>query len=152
MSSTYYLDPKLGIEADVLGSYGHAKVGNTFANINNPQISQYDFMAGPSYRFYAKQKFAMSGHVLGGMTLGNFDGGTKGFPASYVGLWTSGLRPVFSAGVNFDYNIYPNLGFRITPRYMGSLFASDVPGGQGTYLQNNKGINFQMLYRFGRIK
>ncbi len=152
LSSTYLLNPKLGIEADARGSYGKAKVNNTFANIGNPQISQYFFLAGPSYRFYEKQKFAIGAHVLGGLSLGNFDGGTKGFPAYSVNLFNSGQRPAFSVGVNFDYNIYPNLAFRIAPTYIGSFLSSSVALNQGTYLQNNKGINFQVLYRFGRIK
>lgn len=148
-SGTYYLNPGLGIEADARGSYGHAKVGNTFANIGNPQISQYFFMAGPNLRFYRKQRFAISADALGGISMGNFDGGTKGFPANTIGLWNdSNGRPAFSAGVNFDYNIYPNLAFRITPTYVGSLFSSSVAGSSGTYIQNNKGINFQILYRF----
>lgn len=152
VSNTYYFNPKLGVEGDVRGSYGDAKVNNTFANIANPKISQYFIMGGPSYRFYERQHFALGAHALGGVTLGNFDGGTKGFPAYTVNLFNSGPRPTFSLGINFDYNFYPNLAFRITPTYIGSLLSSNVVGNQGTYLQNNKGVNFQVLYRFGRIK
>src|SRR6185369_14109868 len=60
VSGTYFLNQKLGILADTQGSYGNAKIGNTIYNINNPQISQYTFMAGPTYRVYAKEKFAAS--------------------------------------------------------------------------------------------
>jgi hypothetical protein len=143
-SGTYYLNPKVGIVADVRGSYGNAKVGNTIFNIANPLITEYTFMGGPSYRFYAKQKMAASVHVLGGYTLGNFDGGTKAVPATAVGLWPTSNRAAFSAGVNLDYNLYPNLAFRLTPTYVGTTF--------GGTIQNNLGVNAGIVYRFGKIK
>ena len=144
VSGTYYLNPKVGIIADVRGSYGNAKVGNTIYNIGNPLITEYTFMGGPSYRFYAKQKMAASVHVLGGYTLGNFDGGTKGIPAPSVGLWPTSNRAAFSAGVNLDYNFYPNLAFRLTPTYVGTTFGGTV--------QNNLGVNAGIVYRFGKPK
>jgi hypothetical protein len=143
-SGTYYLNSKLGIVADVRGAYGNAKVGNTIYNIPNPLITEYTFMGGPSYRFYAKQKYAASAHVLAGYTLGNFDGGTKGIPAPSLGLWPTSNRAVFSAGVNLDYNFYPNLAFRLTPTYVGTNF--------GGTIQNNLGVNAGIVYRFGRLK
>jgi hypothetical protein len=143
-SGAYYLNPKVAIMADVRGSYGNAKVGNTIFNIPNPLITEYTFMAGPSYRFYAKQKMAASVHVLGGYSLGNFDGGTKAIPATAVGLWPTSNRPVFSVGVNLDYNLYPNLAFRLTPTYVGTTF--------GDTLQNNLGVNAGIVYRFGKIR
>jgi hypothetical protein len=160
-SGTYFLNPKLGIIGDIRGSYGNAKVGNTIYNIGNPLITEYTFMAGPSYRFYAKEKYAASLHVLGGYALGNFDGGTKGIEAGKVGLWQTAGRPAFSAGINLDYNLYPNLALRITPTYVGTLFNGieyntinnqSVPTGKtnGT-IQNNVGVNIGIVYRFGKL-
>jgi hypothetical protein len=138
------MNQKLGILADVRGAYGNAKVGNTIYNIQNPQISQYTFMAGPNYRFYAKEKYAASVFGTVGAGIGKFDSGSKGIPAANLGLWPSETRAVFSVGANLDYNLYPNLGFRVTPTYLGSTW--------GGTIQNNLGVNLGVIYRFGRIK
>jgi hypothetical protein len=144
LSSTYFLTPKFGILGQVSGAYGHAKVGNNIYNIGNPQISQYYFNAGPAYRFYAKEKYSATVFGTVGAGLGKFDSGSKGIPAANLGLWDSQTRTAFSAGVNVDYNFYPNLAFRVTPTYVGSTF--------GGKIQNNIGVNVGLVYRFGRIK
>lgn len=144
MSGTRFFNPKLGIVGDVRGAYGNAKVGNTIYNIQNPQISQYTFMAGPLYRFYTREKTAVSVFGTAGAGIGKFDSGSKGIPAANLGLWPSETRAVFSVGANFDYNFYPNLAVRITPTYLGSTW--------GGTIQNNIGVNMGVVYRFGRIK
>src|ERR1700679_1417281 len=107
-SGTYFLNPKFGIVGDVRGSYGNAKIGNTIFNIPNPQISQYTFMGGPSYRFYAREKTAISAFVTGGAAIGKFDSGAKNLTSADIHVWESNTRPVISAGVNLDYNLFPN--------------------------------------------
>ena len=159
MTGTRYFNEKLGIAADVRGAYGNAKVGNTTYNIPNPQISQYTFMAGPNYRLYLREKYAVSVFGVGGAALGKFDSGSKGIPAANLYLWDDGWRPVFSVGATFDYNFYPNLALRITPTYVGTLFRTAPLVGpkltpttdRGT-IQNNLGFNIGVIYRFGRIK
>ncbi len=144
-SATYFLNPKLGITGGIDGAYGNAKIGNTIYNIPNPQISEYTFMAGPEYRVYAQQKAAASVFVTGGVALGKFGGGSKGIPDVDLGLWpSSNARAAFSAGVNLDYNLFPNLAARVTPTYLGTDFGGTV--------QNNLGIKVGVVYRFGRIK
>jgi hypothetical protein len=157
-SGTYFLNPKLGITGDARGGFGNAKVGNTIYNVANPLITEYTLMGGVTYRFYAKQKLAISGSALAGYALGNFDGGSKGVPAENLGMWATSNRPAFSVGANFDYNFYPNLALRITPTYVGTAFrgmnlTNGVPNGtsNGT-IQNNVGFNAGIIYRFGRIK
>jgi hypothetical protein len=147
-------NPKLGAVADVRGYYGNAKVGNTPFNIPNPQISQYMFQGGVSYRVYTRLKYAVSVYGVGGGTLGHFSTGSKGIPASELHLWQDGWRPVVSAGANFDFNFYPNLAVRISPTYVGTLFRlapSDTVTNKGS-IQNNLGFNVGVVYRFGRIK
>jgi hypothetical protein len=144
ISGTWYKTQKWGILADARGAYGNAKVGNTIYNIQNPQISQYTFMAGPSYRVYAKEKYAVSIFGTAGAGIGKFDSGSKGIPAQNLGLWPSETRAVFSVGANLDYNFYPNLAARLTPNYLGSTW--------GGTIQNNLGVNVGIIYRFGRIK
>lgn len=155
MSGTYNLSEKVGIVADVRGAYGNAKVGNTPFNIPNPQISQYTFLAGPQYRFYRREKTSASAFVVGGVGLGKFDDGSKGLLSENIHVWQSATRPVVSAGVNLDYNFYPNLAFRVTPTYVGTLYRlapnDTTPGSKGS-IQNNLGVNLGFLYRFGRIK
>jgi hypothetical protein len=153
-SGTYFLNPKLGITADARGGFGNAKVGNTIYNIANPLITEYTLTGGATYRFYMKQKFAVSGTALGGITLGNFDGGSKGVPATNLGMWATSNRPVFILGANVDYNFYPNFAFRVTPTYVGTMF-NGINLSNGTSngsIQNNLGVNAGIVYRFGRIK
>lgn len=160
-SGTYFLNPKLGITADVRGSYGNAKIPNVFA-LNgdfDPLINEYMFSGGATYRFYTHEKYAVSGAVTGGLAIGNFNGGSKGVDSPTIGLWKSENRPVITAGVNFDYNFYPNLAFRITPTFAGTTFVGTTAtgplatGGTSTGgFQPNLGINAGFVYRFGRIK
>jgi hypothetical protein len=143
-NTTYYLNQKLGITGEVRGAYGNAKVGNTIYNIPNPQISEYPFLAGPTYRFLTHEKLAVSGFALGGVALGKFDGDSKGIPATFLGMWPSTTRPAFSVGGNLDLNLYPNLAFRIAPSYLGTTY--------GGTLENNVGFEMGLVYRFGRQK
>jgi hypothetical protein len=139
----YSLNPKLGILGTVQGSYGKAQVGNTTFDAQNPQISEYAFLGGPSYRFVRKEKYSVSGFVQGGLDLGKFSGGSI-FPATNLGLWTGDYAAAFTAGVNLDYNFDPSLAFRVTPMYLGSTF--------GNTIQNSKALNVGFVYRFGKIK
>ena len=164
MTGTYFLNPKLGIIGDVRGAYGNAKIGNNTSSPDggppvflsfNPQISEYPFMAGVAYRLYAKEKVAVSVTGEGGAALGKFDGGSKGFQSKDLGVWQSTTKPVFSIGANFDYNMFPNLAFRITPTYVGTFFRldpEDTTHGPAGSIQNNFGVNVGFVYRFGKIK
>lgn len=163
MSGTYYLNPKLGIIGDVRGLYGNAKIGNNTSPDGqtpiflpfNPQISEYPFMGGVAYRLYAKEKVAVAVTGEGGAALGKFDGDTKGFRSSDLGLWQTTTKPAFSIGANFDYNFYPNLALRIEPTYIATFFKldpTDTTHGPSGSIQNNFGVNVGVVYRFGKIK
>jgi hypothetical protein len=157
MTGTYFLNPKLGIIADVRGMYGNAKIGNSTPNFLpfKPQISEYPFMGGVAYRVYAKEKVAVAVTGEGGAALGKFDGDTKGLPSSALGLWQSAIRPAFSVGVNLDYNFYPNLAMRLSPTYVGTFYQlsplDPAPNPHGSF-QSNLGFNIGVVYRFGKIK
>ena len=148
MDTTYYLNQRLGITGELRGAYGNAKTleGNQFASlVGNPQISEYPFLAGPTYRFYMRERYAVSGFALGGVAIGKFDGASKGIPATQLGFWPStNARPAFSLGANLDLNLYPNFAFRIAPSYLGTTF--------GGSLQNNLGFDMGLVYRFGGQK
>jgi Outer membrane protein beta-barrel domain len=159
MTGTYYLNPKLGIIGDIRGMYGNAKIGNNITSPVvlpfNPQISEYPFLGGIAYRVYTKEKVALSVTGEGGAAIGKFDGGAKGLTSAEIGVWQSATRPAFSVGANLDYNFYPNLAFRVSPTYVGTLFRRDptdtIHGSNGT-IQNNWGVNVGIVYRFGKIK
>jgi hypothetical protein len=142
-AANYYFNPKLALVGDARGSFGsaHAILDNTYG-VSRPQINEYMFMGGASYRFYRKEKIAVSAQALGGVGWGIFSGGAKGLTGTDLGLWPDGIKPAFSFGVSGDYNIQPNLAVRVTPTYMGTTFGNTV--------QNNVGINFGIVYRFGR--
>ena len=142
-AANYYLNQKLAIVADAQGSFGdaHALINNPYG-VYRPQINEYMFMGGVSYRFYRKEKFAVGAQGVGGAGWGIFSGGAKGLSGTTVGLWPDGVKPAFSIALNADYNFYPNLAFRFSPMYMGTTFGSTV--------QNNFGFNMGVVYRFGR--
>ena len=146
LDTTYYFNRKLGITGELRGNYGNAKIGNNGPGLGfRPQISEYPFMAGPTYRVLLREKVGVGLFALGGTAIGKFDGDTKGYGATYLGMWPStNARPAFSVGANVDLNLFPNLAFRIAPNYMGTTF--------GGTLQNNLGVNLGLVYRFGRQK
>jgi hypothetical protein len=143
-STLYSLTPRIGAIGLAEGGFGSARLGNTIYNAVNPQIQNFSFMAGPSYRLLAKEKYAVSVYGAGGAAYGRFSTGPKDFPSTVVGLWPSGTAAAFSVGLSLDYNFYPNLAVRVTPDYLGSTY--------GGTLQNNKGVNFGVVYRFGHIR
>ena len=147
-STLYALNPRLGVLGEVRGGYGSAKIGNLLPSGNvlsfNPAISEYNFMAGPSYRLVAVERFGLAAFAEGGVTLGKFAGDSKGLTAAQIGVWQGNYAAAFSAGLNFDYNLFPNVAFRITPTYLGSTF--------GGTIQSSKGLNLGVVYRFGRSR
>ena len=138
-------NPHWGVVADVRGAYGTAKIPNLFSlnNVFRPNISEYNFTGGVQYRYLATEKYSVSIAGTGGVTLSKFGGDAKGLPSQELGLWKdSNYNPTFTVSVNFDYNLYNDLAFRIQPTYVGTTFGSTV--------QNNLGVNGGIVYRFGR--
>ena len=73
MNTTYYFNRNLGLTGELRGAYGNAKINNLnqFASlVGRPQISEYPFLAGPTYRIRLRQKTALSVFALGGTALG----------------------------------------------------------------------------------
>jgi len=139
----------------VRGSFGNAKIDNNIFNeAYRPLINEYTFLVGPVYRFYRAEKWSASVQGMGGMAMGNFDGGAKGLHSEDLGLWQSATRPAFAGQVNLDYNMYPNLYFRVSPTIVMTAFqlAPNDPRPQphGS-VQPNAGVNFGLFYRFGTI-
>lgn len=144
-STLYALTPRLGVEGEVRGAYGNAKIGNNIYNLYfKPQISEYSFLAGPSYRLLKQEHWSVSGFAEGGMGLGKFAGDTKGLTAADLGLWTGDYAGSFSVGAHVDYNLYQNLALRVSPNYLGTFY--------GGSFQHSKGFNIGVVYRFGTIK
>ena len=145
-NGTYYLSRKLGITGELRGAYGDAQLYNyatTYGVNYRPQISEYPYMGGATYRVYMQPHLGVSVFGLAGAAIGKFDADTKGVPAPTLGLWPSAnARPAFSAGANADINIYPNLAFRIAPSYSPTMF--------GDKFQNNLGVNLGLVLRLGR--
>ena len=156
-NTSYFLTPKVAIVADARGMFGNANaIINNIYGVYHPQINEYTFMGGGSYRFYAHEKVAVSVQALGGVGWGIFYGGSKGigpvdiYGQPTLGIWADGFKPAFSIGVSGDYNFYPNLAFRVTPTYVGTTFSKPTGGSGG--VQNNLGINMGIVYRFGKQK
>jgi hypothetical protein len=147
MTGAYNLKPQFAIVADVRGMYGHGNIPNVFSlnNVFAPQISEYTFMGGPQYRFIGKEKYSISASATAGVALSKFGGDAKGLASQDIGLWPdSNAKPAFSVNLIADYNIYNNLAVRVQPTYLGTTF--------GNTIQNNLGVQFGVVYRFGRQK
>jgi hypothetical protein len=144
-NASYFFTPKFAVVGDARGMFGNANATiNNIYGVYHPQINEYTFMGGGSYRFYAHEKTAVSVQALGGVGWGIFSGGSKAIPSTLLGIWPDGFKPAFSIGVSGDYNFYPNLAFRVTPTYVGTTF--------GNSIQNNLGVNAGIVYRFGKQK
>jgi hypothetical protein len=143
---TYFLNPKLGITGEAEGAFGNAKIPNVmvYNGVYNPQINEYFFMGGPTYRFIRREKYAVSANVSAGDAWGVFSGGSQDVPSTILGMWPDGNALATTANINLDYNMSPNLALRITPNWIGTTF--------GNTFQSNVGFNAGVVYRFGRIK
>lgn len=142
---TRYYSERLGVTVDARGTYGTpfvglSEVGN--GSLTKPAISQYSGMIGPTYRFYLKPKYSVSGRVMGGIDYGNFSGDTNGQPPATLGLYSNGSTYAFSASIVGEYNLTPAVGIRIAPEYLATGFGSTV--------QNNRGFTGGLVYRFGK--
>jgi hypothetical protein len=145
MNANYQLSPTLGIVGDVRGFYGNANIPNLLVKngVYSPQISEYTFMAGPQYRFYAKEKYTLSANAVAGVAMSKFGGDAKGLRSEDLGMWPdSNAKFAYSLSVIADYNIYNNLAVRVQPTYVGTTF--------GGTIQNNLGVQAGVVYRFGR--
>ena len=145
---TRYFNERLGVTVDGRGYYGtpfiEPQQGTPPAGsvrLDKPAISQYAAMIGPTYRFYLQPKYSISGRVLGGYTYGNFTGDTNGFGTLGV-LYPDASTFAASASVFFEYNLAPNVGFRVAPEYYLTGF--------GSAEQNNLGYNIGIVVRFGK--
>ncbi|MGC1462964.1 MAG: hypothetical protein WA802_12230 [Terracidiphilus sp.] len=139
---TRYYSERLGINVVGRGYYGTAYVGLNPSNITRPAISQYDVLAGPTYRFYLQPKYSISGRVMGGYSYGNFSGDTNGFGGKTLGLYPDGNTFAVSASAIGEYNLAPNIGFRLGGEYFMT--------GYGSTIQNSLGFTGGIVYRFGK--
>jgi len=147
---TRYFDERLGATVDARGYYATAYVGiqpdnpQAIQGITNPAISQYAFMAGPTYRFYLQPKFSVSGRVLVGVDKGDFSGDVNHstVEAVQLGLWPDGYTFAASASIPFEYNLTPKVGLRVAPEYYFTGFGSTV--------QYTRGFSTGIVIRFGK--
>jgi hypothetical protein len=142
---TRYYSEKLGVTVDGRGVYGIAYVGlNESINsaITKPRISQYMAMIGPTYRFLLRPKYSVSGRIMGGGAYGHFSGDLGTFQPSDVGLYPDGASVAISASVPFEYNMSPEVGFRVAPEYLFTNFGSTA--------QNSLGFTAGFVARWGK--
>ena len=142
---TRFTSERLGFTLDGRGYDGTAYVGiNTYSQgaFTRPRISQYDVLFGPTYRFYLQPKYSIAGRVMGGWAYGNFSGDTNGITPSLLGLYNNANTFAVSASVVAEYNLSPNVGFRLAPEYFATGF--------GSTLQNSLGFTGGIVLRFGK--
>ena len=142
---TRFKSERLGYTLDGRGYDGTAYTGIyglTQGYSNRPRISEYDMLFGPTYRFYLQPKYSIAGRVMGGWAYGNFSGDTNGVTPSLLGLYNDASTFAASASVVGEYNLSPNVGFRLAPEYFATGF--------GSTLQNSFGFTGGIVYRFGK--
>lgn len=141
-----YFSERLGVDVDARGYYGIAytglQQGNTNASNTRPKISEYNVLAGPTYRFYIHPKYSVSGRVLGGFALGNFSGDTNGFGSTHFGIWPDTTTYAAAGSLIGQYNWSPGLSVR--------LAGEDLLTGFGSTTQNSLGFTAGFVYRFGK--
>jgi hypothetical protein len=142
---TRFSSERLGYTLDVRGYYGYVYCGigsNCQGHFTRPQISQYDALVGPIYRFYIQPKYSISGRVMAGWSYGNFSGDTNGIPPQLLGLYPDGSTFGASASVIGEYNLSPSVAFKLAPEYFFTGF--------GSTLQASRGFTTGIVYRFGK--
>jgi hypothetical protein len=143
---TRYYSERLGVTLDARGIYGTAFIepveDPNFNYITKPAISQYAVMIGPTYRFYMQPRYSISGRVMGGVALGDFTGDTNGNGDLGGLLYPDGATFAANASIIGEYNLSPNLGFRLAPEYTLTGFGSST--------QNSLGYTLGLVYRFGK--
>lgn len=139
---TRYFNERLGVTVDGRGYYGTPYVGLNLSSITRPAISQYDALAGPTYRFLLRPKYSLSGRVMGGMAYGNFSGDSNGFGSQVLGLYPDGNTYAVSASIIGEANVSPNLSLR--------LAGEDFTTGFGSTMGNSVGFTYGFVYRFGK--
>jgi len=140
--ATRFLSERFGVTVDARGYYGTAYVGLNQYNLTRPSISEYNVMAGPTYRFYLLPKYSVSGRVLGGVARNDFSGDTGGFGTKALGLYPDATTFAASAGVVGQYNVTPTVGLRLSGEYLLT--------GYGSTIQNSFGFTGGLVYRFGK--
>jgi hypothetical protein len=145
---TRYFNERLGATIDGRGYYGTPFIepneGDPPAGdigLTKPTISQYAALIGPTYRFYLQPRYSVGARVMGGFAHGNFTGDTNGYGTLGV-LYPSASTFAAEASVYAEYNIAPNLGFRVAPEYYLTGFGSTI--------QNNLGYNIGLVIRVGK--
>jgi hypothetical protein len=140
---TRYMNERLGITGDVRGYYGTAYVGLNEAAITRPSISQYQFMAGPTYRFYLRPRYSVAARVMGGLAMSNFSSDTNGFGSTALGLYPDSSTFAINGSLIGELNVTPGLSLRLAPEYMATGF--------GSKMQNSVGFQYGFVYRFGKL-
>ena len=90
---TRYSSERLGINLEGRGYFGTAYVGLNKYGLTRPAISQYDVLAGPSYRVYVQPKYSVALRAMGGWSYGNFSGDTNGLGGTTL---SSSVAAVYS--------------------------------------------------------
>jgi hypothetical protein len=147
---TRYFSERLGVTLDGRGYYGtpfiEPQQGTPPAGdvgLTKPAISQYAVLIGPTYRFYLQPKYSISGRVMAGYAQGNFTGDTSGYGTLGV-LYRDGPTYGLNASIFAEYNLAPNIGFRIAPEFYLTGFGSSE--------QTNLGFTAGIVYRIGKQK
>ena len=142
---TRYYSERLGITVDGRGYYGTAYVGlNSASNsaITRPSIAEYGVLGGPTYRFYMRPRYSVSGRVMGGVVMSDFSGDTGGFGPVALGLYPDSTTYAISGAILGEANVSPNLSLRLGPEYFATGFGSTI--------QNSLGFTYGFVYRFGK--
>jgi hypothetical protein len=142
---TRFSSERLGYTLVGRGYYGTAYVGlNPYSQgaFTRPEVSMYNLLFGPVYRFYLQPKYSVSGRVMAGWAHGNFSGDTNGISPPLLGLYPDANTFAATASVIGEYNLTPSVAFKLAPEYFATGFGSTVQG--------SLGFTTGIIYRFGK--
>jgi len=135
-TATAYFKPVWGIEGSFRGLYGTIDAPINQYGIQNPKMSEYLWLFGPTFRLLRREKYAAGLHFTIGAAYGNF---SKDFPSNIspnqIDVYNDKLAFGSAVGGWADYNLSPKLAVRLItdyqPTHYGYKTQSEFAGSVG---------------------
>jgi hypothetical protein len=147
VSASYWLTRRFGIEASGRGYIGTSGAAPNSVNIQGPFVAQYLFTGGVEYLGPHNKHGALTAHVLGGGSYGQFEKDLRGNSPSVVGFYNNQIAPAVIMGGHIDLNRSPQWVFRITPDAILTDYSTNY-GPKTKQIDINAAVSVGVEYRF----
>lgn len=135
-TATAYFRPVWGIEGSFRGLYGTIDVPVNQFGIQNPKMSEYLWLFGPTFRLLRRENYAAGLHFTIGAAYGNFSKDLPpGISPNQIDVYNDKLAFGSAVGGWADYNLSPRLAVRLItdwqPTHYGYKTQSEFAGSVG---------------------